>query len=167
MSDIKAHIMERTLHDLIIDPEHGQRDEDVKDQKVFRAAKKRLQEDGHIRCFICGTDKDIQYHHLCAEDMTAEKVDFAALKEACEAFDPYGYGRLKKNLPMTSVSEERNLMALCQKHHTGLNKADGGFGLGVHSSTMSTWISQKTAPSLVPQDGETAEEVLQEVETGK
>ncbi len=158
--NVKAHIIERTLHDLIIDPEHGQRDEDVTDKHIFDAARRRMKEDGHTRCFICGTDQEIQYHHLNAEYMNTKMIDFDALKRACEAFDPFGYGRLKRNISMSSPSEERNLLPLCQRHHTGENQADHGFGLGIHNTSMPTWISQLTAPGLVPQDGDTAEEDL-------
>jgi hypothetical protein len=65
------------------------------------------------------------------------------LKEFLEEWDVYGYGRLLKNQPLTSTDDVRNMMALCQEHHTGGD--DDGSANGIHNITFSAWIAQKLA----------------------
>jgi hypothetical protein len=43
-----------------------------------------------------------------------------------------------RNLPLTTVDDVRNMMVLCQKHHTGKEH-------GIHEITFPIWISQKIA----------------------
>lgn len=152
---IEAHIMKRTLTEVVIDPSHVDRAESPE----FRHSKERLKEDGHYHCYTCGTEEDIQIHHRAAEWMFASDVDFAKMKLYCEEYDLYGYGRLLKAKPITSVDDIRNCQALCRAHH--IEK-----GTGIHEMTYSAWIMQKLAKDgfdPVPQQGETAEQVLEEM----
>jgi len=128
----KIHVESRVIHDIVIDPDHAAR----KESTTFRKAKERLKEDGHYKCFICGTDKSIQIHHFVAEFMFENIADLNKAKEVAETFDIYGYGNLLKSQPLTSIEDVRCLMALCQTHHTGVDHEDGGSGTGIHSTTF-------------------------------
>lgn len=163
MDEVKAHIESRIIHDIVVDPEHAERTE----SEIFRKSKERLKDDGHYHCWICGTDKDLQVHHFAVEYMHQELADLNKVKEFVEAFDPYGYGRLLRNQPITSVEEVRCLLVLCQAHHTGVDHEDGNSGTGIHSTTFPTWLIQKLAKdgmNPVPQPGESSNDTLTEVE---
>ena len=72
-----------------------------------------------------------------------------------------------RNIPMTSPDDPRNLIPLCQHHHTGVDHTDGGSGTGIHELTYPVFLIQrlcKDGVDPVPQD-ESAEEVLKEIET--
>ena len=153
---IEAHEIKRTLTDIVIDPSHADR----KETSEFKHSKERLKEDGHFKCYICGTTDRIEVHHL-GEWMFAELIDFDKLKQFLEDFDPYGYSKLLKNKPIETVDDVRNCLCLCKSCHTGK-------GTGVHEITMPTWLIQKLAKAgedPVPRGNESAEEVLKELET--
>ncbi|SPF51236.1 conserved hypothetical protein [Candidatus Desulfosporosinus infrequens] len=158
-----AHEMKRTLHEVIIDPNTIERTESAE----FRKSKARLKEDGHYFCYICGTTEDLQSHHQ-AEWMFSSIINFDKLKTFVEEWDIYGYGRLLKNQPLTTVDDVRCLVCLCQSHHTGVDHEDGGSGTGIHDMTFPSWIMQKLAKdneNPVPECGETAEKVLKDIES--
>lgn len=154
MNITAEHVEHRTLHDFAIDPDHAERTESPE----FREAKRRLHEDGHMKCYICGGTEHLQVHHRACEYMFEAVVDFDLLKEFCEEWDIYGYGKLLKAKPISSPDDVRNQMVLCQAHHTGVDHEDGGGGTGIHAVTFPTWIIQKLAlpgANPVPQQGET------------
>ena len=94
------------------------------------------------------------------------KYYFHKLKEFCEEWDPYGYGKLLRNKTMTSADDVRNMLVLCLQHHLGGTK--NGAANGIHEITFPAWIVQKVAKhgeDPVPQDGEKPEQVLEEVKT--
>lgn len=158
----KIHIESRTIHDVVIDPDHAAR----KESATFRNAKRRLKEDGHYKCFICGTDKDIQIHHFVAEYMFENIADLDKAKEIAEIFDIYGYGKLLKHKPLESIEDVRCLMALCQTHHTGVDHENGNSGTGIHSTTFPSWLIQRVARdggNPIPQPGETVEQAMADV----
>ena len=151
MSDVAEHAQRRTLHEVVITPDHAQRTESAE----FRASKARLTADGHHTCWVCGTGDNIQIHHYGLEWSLQSVADFTALKEYCETFDVYGYGRLLKNQPITTADDVRNMMALCAEHHIGVDHADGGSGTGIHEITFPAWLAQKLCEgSVIPQAGE-------------
>ena len=130
----------------------------------FRKAKERLKADGHFVCWVCGTTEGLQLHHYGAEWSLAAVTKFDALKEYCETFDAYGYGRLLRNQPITTVDDIRNMMWLCQSHHTGVDHADGGSGTGIHEITFPAWVAQKLCDAdVIPQAGETQEQAMENV----
>ena len=146
---IPAHTITRHLIETINDPAHAQRTE----TPAFRAAKRRLKQDGHYRCYICGTTQAIQIHHYGAEWMFAAVVDFDKLQSFLLEWDVYGYSHLLQHQPLTSVDDVRNCMALCQEHHLS-GPADGAAN-GIHDITFPAWISQKFVQSgheTVPED---------------
>jgi hypothetical protein len=159
---VAAHVEHRLLHDFAIDPDHDSRTE----SPMFVKSKERLKEDGHHVCYICGTSDGVQVHHRCGEYMFNNIVDYDLLKEFCEEWDLYGYGKLLKKQPITSVDDIRNQMCLCQAHHTGVNHEDGGGGTGIHSTSFNTWIMQKIClkgANPVPQKGETFDDAMKRI----
>lgn len=158
MSDVPMHEMVRRLTEIVITPEHAQRSE----SKEFRRSKERLKADGHYRCWVCGGAENLQAHHYGAEWSLEAVTDFAKLKAFVEEWDPYGYGRLLRNQPITSADDVRNLLVLCQEHHTGVDHQDGGSGMGIHELTFPVWVIQKLAKAgedPVPQAGQAVTEV--------
>lgn len=146
-----------------MDPNH----EDRTESPEFREAKARLKADGHMKCWVCGTTEGLQVHHAALEWSTRALADFDKIKAFVEEFDPYGYGRLLRNQPITSVEEVRCCLVLCQKHHTGIDSTDGGMGTGIHDLDWPTFLMQKLSRSgidPVPQQGETADQALQRIE---
>lgn len=156
------HLEERTIKDFAVDPDHADR----KESPEFRRSKRRLKADGHYKCYICGSTENIQVHHRGAEWMFENIVDFDKLKDFLEEWDVYGYGRLLKHKPITTVDDIRNQLCLCQSEHTGVNHEDGGGGTGVHSLTFNSWIMQKLAlpgANPIPQKGETFAQALERI----
>ena len=157
MDDVKEHIMQRTLREVVIVPDHAKRAESAE----FRGTKERLKADGHYRCWVCGAVEDLQVHHFGIEWSLAHVADWDRVKAFVEEWDPYGYGRLLRNQSLTSADDVRNMLVLCRNHHTGVDRADGGGGTGIHEITFPVWLVQKLAKrgiDAVPQAGETAEQ---------
>lgn len=154
MTQTAMHDEKRVLHDFAVDPDHTERSESPE----FRATKKRLKEDGHYQCWQCGGTESLQVHHLFCEYMFQAVVDYDKLKAMCEEWDVYGYGKLLRAKPITSPDDIRNMMVLCQAHHTGVDHEDGGGATGIHCLPFPEWIIQKMAlagANPVPQQGET------------
>jgi hypothetical protein len=159
----EMHLEKKTIHDVVIDPKHADRTESPE----FRAAKERLKQDGHYKCWICGSTENVQIHHFVAEYMFTDIADLEKAKEVAEAFDIYGYGRLLRNQALLSTEDIRCLMALCREHHVSVDHEDGSGGTGIHDMTFPTWIIQRVAKdgfNPVPQKGETVEQVESRIE---
>lgn len=153
------HIESKTLKDFVIDPDHHERTESAE----FREVKKRLREDGHYHCYICGTEENIQIHHRALEYMFNNIGDMKKVKDFCEEWDIYGYGKLLKNRPMINCDDIRNMMSLCNAHHTGVDHENNSTGIGVHSLSFSSWIIQKLCldgANPIPQKGETSDQAI-------
>jgi hypothetical protein len=134
---VAAHKTVRSLLEVVNYPEHDERTE----SKMFKETKKRLKKDGHYQCYVCGSAEKLQVHHYGGEWALENDVDYDLLKVFLEEWDVYGYGKLLKNNPITSVDDVRNAMVLCQEHHTG-GSSDGAAN-GIHNITFPAWISQK------------------------
>lgn len=93
--------------------------------------------------------------------MFANDIDFEKLKVFDKEWDVYGYGRLLRNQPLTTVDNIRCMVVLFQPH-PGVDHADEDRGTGIHSLTFPVWLIQKLAKegkNPVPQNGETAEQL--------
>jgi hypothetical protein len=162
METVATHKQQRHIIECVITPEHDKR----KESAEFRKSKERLADDGHYQCYVCGSKEDLQVHHYACEWSLEADVDFNKLQSFCEEWDVYGYGRLLKNVQMTSVDDIRNCMVLCQEHHTGVDETNGGTGTGVHSMSFSAWIMQKLSKdgfNPIPQDGKTSEQLITDI----
>lgn len=156
---IAEHEETVTTKDVVITPEHAQRGAESAE---FSRNVERLKADGHYSCFICKTEENLQVHHYGREWSLAEGCDFDELKAFLLQNDVYGYSNLLRNLPITSVDDIRNLMVLCQPHHTGVDHADGGTGTGIHNTVHPIWLAQRTSLKgldPVPQEGQTLADV--------
>ncbi|PSR20080.1 MAG: hypothetical protein C7B45_16645 [Sulfobacillus acidophilus] len=152
--EVPAHQIVRHLIEVVNDPTHVRRTE----TPMFRASKRRLKQDGHYRCYICGTTQNLQVHHYGAEWMFAEVVDYDKLKAWLLEWDVYGYSHLLRHQPLTSVDDVRNCLVLCREHHLS-GPADGAAN-GIHDISFPAWISQKlvkTGAETVPQDADPAD----------
>lgn len=134
---IKEHISTKNLVETIVIPEHPER----KETTEFSKSKKRLREDGHYKCWICGCEENLQVHHFFVPHSLQNTCNFTELNKICCEWDIYGYGRVMSNTPIKSVDDIRNMMVLCREHHTG-GKSDG-VANGIHNITFPTWIAQK------------------------
>ena len=134
LQSVASHREERSLDEIVIYPEH----EDRKESAEFRKAKKKLKEDGHYECWVCGSKLGLEAHHFACEWALANACDYDKLKEVLELFDIYGYSAGMKDMPITSVDDVRNMLVLCKHHHT--HKVNG-----IHSCSFPIWIIQKVA----------------------
>jgi hypothetical protein len=140
---VSEHKEVRHLTETVIYPEHANRTE----SEEFRKSKERLREDGHYKCWVCGCEENLQVHHFACEWSLQNDVDFEKLKQFVEEWDPYGYGKLLKNKSITSADDLRNMLVLCQEHHTG--GMTDGIANGIHDITFPIWIIQKLAKKNV------------------
>lgn len=131
---VSSHKVERTIKEIVIYPEHVKRTE----SDEFHESKERLKADGHYQCYICGCQEKLEAHHYGCEWALEQDCDFDKLKQFCEEFDPYGYGYLLRNKPISSVDDVRNLLVLCERHHRAPED-------GIHECTFPVWIMQKLA----------------------
>ena len=157
--NVPTHAQIKTIREVVITPEHIVRAE----SSQFKKSKERLEDDGHYQCWVCGIKDELQVHHYAAEWSLAEIIDYDKLKQFCEEWDCYGYGKLLKNIPITSVDDIRNMMVLCQDHHTGTGDITQA-GTGIHSLTLNAFLIQKLAKeNPIPQDGETIEATIDDI----
>lgn len=157
---VTEHEEIRHLTEIVIDPAHAKRTE----SPLFRKSKAKLKADGHYQCWVCGSKKDLQVHHFGCEWSLVSWVDFDKLKALLQMFDVYGYSALYRQLPLTSVDDIRNMLVLCQTHHTG--GMTDGVANGIHQITFPVWIMQKIAKDgedPVPDD---VQELKKELEGG-
>ena len=150
------HVQKHILHEIAITPSHGKRN-----TKEFHKSVQKLKEDGHYKCFVTGKTENLQVHHI-SEFSLENIVDFDKLKDFLLRIDFYGYSKLLQNTPITSIDDVRNMLVLDQEHHTGVDKEDGGTGIGIHEVSWPVWVIQcvsKTGSNPVPQKGEQIETV--------
>lgn len=130
---MQEHKIERTITEVVYVPAHAKRIE----SKEFKVAKRRLKSDGHYKCFVgADCEGELEVHHFGCEYSLWNDCDPEKLKEYLELWDIYGYSKLLKHMPITSVDDIRNLMVLCRKHHIEKDT-------GIHMSTLPVWNIQK------------------------
>jgi len=130
--EIKMSELKRTFEEIEVVPGHQPRTESPQ----FLANKKRLIEDGHDSCWVCGTKDQIQTHHYGLEWSLFGDVDPVQLQDFLLEWDIYGYSKVLKAQPITDPDDIRNLVQLCEKHHIAKFT-------GIHLMTFPLWISQK------------------------
>jgi hypothetical protein len=82
------------------------------------------------------------------------------------ARDYYGYSHSEefKDVPITSVDDIRNLVVLCQDHHTGTSDTRKT-GTGIHNMPEPYWLMQKNGKANpIIEDGETIADVEKRVD---
>lgn len=160
---IAEHTEYRTLKDFLIDPDHAKREGESAE---FDRSVKRLKEDGHYKCRVSGSTENLQVHHFGCEWMFENIVDYDKLKTYLEEHDIYGYSRLLKNQPITSVDDIRNLEVLSQPYHTGVDHENNNSGIGVHDLSEPSFNIQIVCldgADPIPQPGETFAQTLERI----
>lgn len=153
------HLEQIALHDEIVTPDHAARIETPE----FIKSKERLKEDAHNKCWICGSTDNIQIHHYGCEYSLQNICDFVKLKTFLLEWDVYGYSKTLVNIPLTSVDDIRNMMALCQSCHTGVDHVNNN-ATGIHYLVFPMWIARKLCKvDPVPSGTETNQQVEDEV----
>lgn len=130
--EVKQHIIKELLTVEEIVPEHEQR----KESPEFAKNRKRLIEDGHNKCYVCGCTEKLEAHHYGIEWCEANIADWDKVKEFLSEFDIYGYSKVLKDQPIISPDDIRNLMMICKHHHTAVLT-------GIHETPFPIWVSQK------------------------
>src|SRR5205807_103971 len=99
-----------------------------------------------LKCWICGSDKQIELHHSTVEFSLANGVDVSRFEEL---YPEFGIGTDEQFLEF--VEGEGNLTPLCKLHHTGI--------LGVHCLPYPVWLPQRfwrkeldTPAEVIPRD---------------
>ena len=156
---IKEHVQRHSFTEIVITPEHGERD-----TTAFSHSVKRLKDDGHYHCFVSNKIDKLQVHHI-AEFSLENIVDFDKLKTFLLRFDPYGYSKLLINNPILSVDDPRNLLVLNEEYHDNINKKEGN-GVGIHNVTFPAFVAQivcKDGENPIPGENQSIEETLERV----
>lgn len=154
------HIQKRTLTEFSITPSHGKRD-----TYMFHKSCQKLQDDGHYKCFICGSTENLEVHHFI-EFSFEEIIDYNKMKELLSIFDFYGYSKEMIDEPITSVDDIRNLIVIDREHHRGVDHANNNSGIGIHSTTCPDWIIQRVCKdneNPIPQANETINDVEERI----
>jgi hypothetical protein len=159
---VEEHIQQQTIHTVMIVPSHNERGYD----ETFEKAKDTLKRDGFLdNCWLCGSNKNLQVHHWWAEWCENRIIDLKILKLMCDSFDIYGYSKKLYDVPITEISDIRQLMTLCQEHHTGTDSTNNNSPTGIHQLPFNEWILQKVAViSPIPQEGFTLKQTEERIE---
>lgn len=156
MTDVAEHVESINLKVIEIVPGHPQRTATPE----FNQSVAILKKDGHNECWLCGSTSNLQVHHFIGEDCQNNLVDMTKAECKALALDPYGYNRTGDGSPFATVDDYRNMMVLCQPHHTGVNPVAGN-PTGIHNTPFAEWILQgvcKDGDDPIPQAGETLEQ---------
>lgn len=130
---VKAHLIRKTVHEVIADPEHGHRTESAE----YRHNRHVLLDRLDLPCLVCGTRQQRQTHHIF-EWMSWKKLDPRKVLRLLRIFDPYGFAHHMGDKPVESPDDIRNLLVLCEKHHIRRRT-------GVHETTFPPWYAQAAA----------------------
>jgi hypothetical protein len=139
-----VHNQKVTIELLAVYPDHEPRNEDPH-YVYFREARERLKSLGKLRCWICGTDKNVELHHDKVEYALINGVDIEKFRET---FPEFGISSDEDFLRF--VESEGNLTPLCTLHHRGY--------LGIHNLPYPLWLPQKFWKSNLPPPARTITE---------
>jgi len=153
---VQEHLQKLSVDAVMVTPSHPERSND----KVFEQAKRQLKKDNFYKCWVCNSERNLQVHHWWAEWSEDLLIDKNLLKSLCDNFDIYGYSKKMHDIPITEISDIRQLMVLCEEHHIGNDSTDGGTPTGIHFMPLPYWILQKVCKKgldPIPQESETLE----------
>lgn len=145
MSD--THEFKRTLHELVMYPEHGPRTTDSH-YSIFRHAQHHLIHDLDSPCWIGGASLSqvkagLSKTHRCFGATQLEAHHAIAEFAGLSAMD---WQKVAKDFPLAGIQSDEDflkfaeseggLMILCDKHHRGGNH-------GIHEITYPAWLLDK------------------------
>ena len=147
-ADVAPHTLDITVHVPEWVPDHAERGHE---DPEFLHNRQRLLADGHGQCYGCAlagqtVTTSLQCHHFAVEWAEWDDADPAAVLRAMIAWDPYGYAAADPHTPVTSPSDLRNLLMLCQPCHTGAlqdGDADGVGAGGIHYAPLPIWLADR------------------------
>jgi len=154
------HIEKKTVTEILITPEHRERN-----TAVFHKSVNKLKKDGNYKCFVSNRTDELQVHHI-AEFSLENVIDFDRLKAFLMCFDPYGYSCKMSATPIINIDDVRNLLVLHREYHNNVNEQVGN-GTGIHNMTWPAWVAQCVCnrnENPVPGEGETIEQVKERVD---
>lgn len=126
-------MQKRTLHELILIPNHEPREDDPFAAE-YRAARHHAIDVLDTPCWICGIRKStggkMESHHGIIEWSLANAIDPKKLAISYPEFDISDESSFLKWL-----DSEGNLVILCEQHHRGFN--------GIHSITYPPFQAQR------------------------
>lgn len=135
MSEKMVPEHEQALHISVeeIIPEHIGRTESA----LFEKNRRMLVEEHDLPCFApaCATPRESRQVHHLVEWCTWPDIDPERMRTVLEAIDPYGFSKLYRHRPIESPDDARNLIVLCQHHHTGK-------GFGIHYVPFPIWLPE-------------------------
>lgn len=152
---IAEHIQRHTFTEEMVGPQHEERTT----SPLFLQSKKQLKQDGHFKCYVCGTTENLESHHFGCEKSEENVCDMQLLELYLIEHDIYGYSHAMLGTPIISTDDVRNQMILCTCHHREK-------GTGIHNMTHGFWVMQKickTGQNPVIDPDEPKEKALERV----
>lgn len=151
MADIAAHFKKGTFEEKYWLPEHNKRRESA----LFRKNKKFIRDECGAPCWVCGSRKDREVHHIFEwafwNAMDRRKV--TNILNAIEFYDDDYISKAKKAKklrdkvkklikakPILDSSDDlRNLVVFCRTHHRLRHT-------GIHTITFPIWLAVAAVP---------------------
>ncbi len=152
MSDIVEHFKKGTFEEKYWIPAHNKR----RESSLFRKNKKFVRDECGAPCWVCGSKKDREVHHIFEwsfwNAMNPKKV--TNILKAIEFYDDDYVGKAKKpkmlgdeiakvekDKPIIDTPDDiRNLVVFCRTHHR-LKLT------GIHNITFPIWLAVSAIPS--------------------
>jgi hypothetical protein len=152
MADIVAHFKKGTFEEQYWLPAHNERRESA----LFKANKKFVRDECGVPCWVCGSKKDLEVHHvfewafwnaLDRQKITniLNAIAFYDDDYICSANKP---DELRKKIDeleqkkkiVDSPDDIRNLVVLCRKHHRLTHT-------GIHTLSFPIWLAMSGVPA--------------------
>jgi hypothetical protein len=127
---VAEHNQSCSSHYTIHVPEHLAREGDPH-YHLFDRARARLMRLGTAKCWICGTQENLEFHHDEIEFSLAGSVDWQKVSSDF----PDAHLSTEEEF-LCWIESEGNLRVLCRTHHTGAFR-------GVHSIPYPIWKTQR------------------------
>lgn len=128
-----------TLHLQYFFPDHTPRSDDPH-YHLFNEARARMKRLGLLKCWICGTEENIEVHHSIVEFALQNGVDIEKFKHLYPEF------HITNDEDFAAFVEgPENLTALCHAHHTG--------AMGIHCLPAPAWNALRFWKDTLPVPG--------------
>jgi hypothetical protein len=139
---VEQHVQNTEVEQHIVYPDHPNRGSA---SSLFRKTHDILVKEMNLPCFKCFMKheevppeayENRQVHHYLIEWAKWNAAKGESIQKALDMgfYDPYGFAKKMKGQPFISPDDIRNMMVLCQKHHTGS-------GTGIHHTEGPEWTS--------------------------
>lgn len=144
MANVPEHKMIRKFIEEVDIPEHVERTASAE----FERNRHFLLEEKKLSCWRCGSDKDLEVHHLI-EWSYANRVNWVKAQQVLTAFCFYPWSR--DEAPKVADPDSLgNLIVLCADCHRGVDEEPGTkmhTGYGIHTVTFPAWLGEAAVKS--------------------